>query len=173
MPTGQAATILGLHRKQVDKLIAAGMLDVRQRTAGGQRRVDPTQVLTLAARPFVTKLRPGDLAVHLGPLDVETNRSNLRTHFGWHRDAGSRGLTGQQIEAAWAGLWSCDPDRYDGALVGVVSGFVVELAAIGGYKRINGHRVSFTLIAPTAKMVAAYAGRRIHARPGSMIQPLG
>ena len=175
IPTGQATRILSLtSRAQMDKLIDCGLVPVLQVTAGGQRRVDSAAVLTLAARPYVAaRGASADLAVHLGPLQIDTNGvANQRTHHGYYTGAAGQGLTLQQIEDAWAGLWNCSPDQYIGsALVGVVSGFVVAVAQITGYRIVN-RRVRFDLGAPLPHALAHYTDRRIAAQPGAPFQAL-
>jgi hypothetical protein len=50
-----------------------------------------------------------------------------------HVDPAAAGLTPQQVEDAWAGLWNCNPNPYVGSsLIGDVSGFVVAVAMIIG-----------------------------------------
>ena len=175
IPTGQATRILGLtSRAQMDKLIDCGLVPVLQVTAGGQRRVDSAAVLALAARPYAAARKAAaDLAVHLGPLQIDTNgAANQRTHYGYHTGAAGQGLTSQQIEDAWAGLWNCSPDRYIGsALVGVVSGFVVAVAQITGHRIVN-RCVRFDLGAPLRPALAHYTDRRIAAQPGAPFQAL-
>jgi hypothetical protein len=177
IPTGQAARILGLtSRAQMDKLIGCGLVPVLQVTGGGQRRVDSTAVLALAERPYVAAREADadpDLAVHLGPLQIDSNGvANQRTHHGYHTDSAGQGLTLQQIEDAWAGLWNCSPDRYIGAaLVGVVSSFVVVVAQITGYRIVN-RLVRFDLGAPLPAALAHYTNHRISAQPGAPFQAL-
>ncbi|MGW1871468.1 hypothetical protein ACWCPS_38860 [Streptomyces mauvecolor] len=178
LPTGHAARILKLtSRAQMDKLIDSGLIPVVETTKGGQRRLDPTAVLDLAARPYANLPtadgRP-DIAVHLGPLQIDTNGlANQRTHLGWHQNASAQGLDRQQIEDAWAGLWSCNPERYAGGLlVADISGFVVDVAAITGHRVIN-RMVRFTLAPAAPDRAANYLGHRITARPGAPFQALG
>ncbi|MFD7163701.1 hypothetical protein [Streptomyces violascens] len=177
LSTGHAARILGLNSPaRMDKLIDCGLVPVVETTRGGQRRVDPDAVLDLAARPFAAAPAAGspDLAVHLGPLQPDGNgTANQRTHQGWHQDAAAQGLSSSQIEDAWAGLWSCNPGRYQGgALVADVSGFVVAVAVITGHQLIN-RLVRFTLAPATPALAAHYLGHRITARPGAPFQALG
>jgi hypothetical protein len=55
-----------------------------------------------------------------------------------HVDPAAAGLTPQQVDDAWAGLWNCNPNPYVGSpLIGDVSGFVVAVAMITGYRIIN------------------------------------
>lgn len=177
LPTGMAAQALGLtSRGQMDKLIGSGLIPVARTTSGGQRRVDPAAVLDLAGWPVVSP--PGlsgapDLAVHLAPLQPDGNgTANQRTHAGYHADPAAAGLTPQQAEDAWAGLWNCDPRPYVGScLVGDVSGFVVAVARITGYKVIN-RLVRFDLAAPSAQDTTRYLRHRIAARPGPPFQAL-
>lgn len=42
--SGQAALVLGISVRELEKLIAAGRLPVADRTATGQRRFDPAAV---------------------------------------------------------------------------------------------------------------------------------
>jgi hypothetical protein len=93
-----------------------------------------------------------DLAAHLGPLQPDRNgTANQRTHAGCHVDPAAAGLTPQQVEDAWAGLWNCNPAPYVGSfLVGNVSGFVVAVAKIAGYQIIN-RLVRFDLTTKTSK----------------------
>jgi len=177
LPTGQAAQALGLtSRAQLDKLIGTGLIPVIQTTASGQRRVDPAAVINLASRPFISPPAPAsqsDLAVHLGPLELDTNgTANQRTHKGYHVNPAAAGLTPQQIEDAWAGLWNCNPAPYiGGRLVADVSGFVVAVARITRYQIIN-QSVRFDLTAPSPEDLARYMGHRIVAQPGPPFQAL-
>ena len=177
LPTGQAAQALGLKsRAQMDKLIGTGLIPVIQTTASGQRRVDPAAVINLASRPFISPPAPSgalDLAVHLGPMEPDKNgTANQRTHKGYHVNPAAAGLTPQQIEDAWAGLWNCNPAPYiGGRLIGDVSGFVVAVARITGYQIIN-QTVRFDLTAPSPEDLARYMGHRIAAQPGPPFQAL-
>jgi hypothetical protein len=175
LSTGHASRVLKLSsRAQMDKLIDSGLTPVVETTPGGQRRLDPAAVLRLAARPYADLPAPGpDLAVHLGPLQPDSNGlANQRTHTGWHTNAAAQGLSRQQIEDAWAGLWSCNPGRYQGGLlVADISGFVVDVAAITGHRIIN-RMVRFTLAPAAPERAARYLGHRITARPGAPFQPL-
>jgi hypothetical protein len=114
-----------------------------------------------------------DLAVHLGPLGVDGNGiANQRTHYGYHVDPAAAGLTPQQVEDAWAGLWNCNPEPYIGScLIGDVSGFVVAVARITGYQVIN-RLVRFDLTAPSPEILARYMRHRIAAHPGPPFQAL-
>jgi hypothetical protein len=175
LPTGQAARALGLSRAQMNKLIGSGLIPVVETTPSGQRRVDPAAVLDLAAWPRALAPESGspDLAVHLGPLEVDGNgTANQRTHYGYHVDPAAAGLTPQQVEDAWAGLWNCNPEPYIGScLIGDVSGFVVAVARITGYQVIN-RLVRFDLTAPSPEILARYMRHRIAARPGPPFQAL-
>jgi hypothetical protein len=177
LPTGQAIRALGLtSRAQMNKLIDCGLIPVVETTPSGQRRVDSASVLDLAAWPYAPEPGPSDsplLAVHLGPLQVDNNGiANQRTHRGYHVDPAAAGLTPRQVEDAWAGLWNCDPGPYAGSfLVGDVSGFVVAVARITGYKIIN-RAVRFDLSAPPTEILARYMRHRITARKGAPFQAL-
>jgi len=179
LPTGQAGRALGLtSRAQMNKLIDSGLIPVVETTPSGQRRVDPAAVLDLAAWPAAPSPDPSDpsgpdLAVHLGPLQPDTNGiANQRTHYGYHVSPAAAGLTPQQAEDAWAGLWNCNPDPYVGScLIGAVSGFVVAIARITGYRIIN-QLVRFDLAAPSPEALARYMRHRIVARPGPPFQAL-
>lgn len=177
MPTGQAARVLGLtSRDQMNKLIDCGLIPVTETTPSGQRRIDSASVLDLAAWPYATPPKSSgspDLAVHLGPLRADGNGiANQRTHAGYHVDPAAAGLTPQQVEDAWAGLWNCNPELYVGSfLVGDVSGFVVDVAGITGYQIIN-RRVRFDLSAPPPEILARYMRHRITARQGAPFQAL-
>jgi hypothetical protein len=116
---------------------------------------------------------PGDLALHLAPLTVDVEPAHQRSHCGWHADAIAKGLSPQNIEDAWADLWKVDPEPHiGGALVRNVAGFVVTLGTVTGCCYIAG-RVRFAIDPPTPEISARYAGKRITARPGDMVQRLG
>lgn len=177
LPTGQAARALGLtSRAQMNKLIDSGLIPVLETTPSGQRRVDSAAVLDLAAWPYAPAPNPSgspNLAVHLGPLQADGNGvANQRTHYGYHVDPAAAGLTPQQVEDAWAGLWNCNPEPYVGSfLIGDVSGFVVAAARITGYQIIN-RLVRFDLSAPPSDILARYMRHRIAARSGPPFQAI-
>jgi hypothetical protein len=173
LSVGQAGRSLGVNKNQVDKLIGCGLIRVSETTGGGHRRVNPDDVSELANRPVIEAPAPGDLALHLAPLTVDDDPTHLRTHLGWHAAAAERGLTAEQIENAWTGLWNCRPEPHVGAaLVGDVAGFVVALGTVTGYRYIAG-RVRFLIEAPTPDIVARYAEKRFTAQAGDMVQRLG
>jgi hypothetical protein len=65
----------------MDKLIDSGLTPVTGTTPSGQRRLDPAAVLDLAAWPYAPAPVPSHsphLAVHLTPLQPDSNRSEPR-----------------------------------------------------------------------------------------------
>ena len=173
LSVGHAGRTLGVNKNQMDKLIGCGLIRVAETTEGGHRRVNPDDVVELARRSYIEPPAPGDLALHLAPLATDDDPTHLRTHLGWHASAAERGLTAEQIEDAWAGLWNCRPEPHVGAaLVGDVAGFVVALGTVTGYRYIAG-RVRFLIEPPTPDIVARYANRRFTAQAGDMVQRLG
>jgi hypothetical protein len=177
IPTGLAQRTLGLtSRDQMIKVIDSGLLPVVETTPSGQRRVDSSALLALAARPYAQLPPSGaarDFNAHLRPLQLDSNGlATQRTYAGFHVGAVAQGLTPQQIEDAYAGLWNCNPDPYLGsAFVGDISGFCVALGLITGYTIVN-RLVRFTLAPPTPGILARYQNRRIKAKPGAPFQSL-
>jgi len=176
----QAAAALGITPQQLRKLRECGLLGTRAeletlRSPGGQWRYPYESIRQLNDRAWVELPSAGeDLAVHLAPLQLdEDSAAHRRTHLGWSAHAAHAGLSAQQIEDAWAGLWPVkNPQRHTGAaLVADVAGFVVEVAQVTGWRLIQGD-VRFEVAAPTAAMRKRYAGRRFYAAPGDKKQRL-
>ncbi|GAB3216417.1 hypothetical protein GCM10027586_09280 [Kineococcus gypseus] len=180
MGAQQATAALGVTPQQLRKLRECGLLGTRAalealRSPGGQWRYPYESIRQLHERARVDLPSAGeDLAVHVAPLQLDENgQAHQRTHLGWSAHAVQAGLSAQQVEDAWAGLWSVrDPQRHVGAaLVADVAGFVVEVARVTGWRLIAGD-VRFEVEAPTAVMLQRYAGRRFHAAPGDTKQRL-
>jgi len=172
-PVGYAARTLGVGRRQMEKLIGCGLVRVAETTERGHRRVHAVDVLALASRPTAGVPATGDLALHLAPLTVDQDPAHQRSHSGWHADAAAKGLSPKDVEDAWAGLWQVDPHPHVGAaVVGNVAGFVVALGTVTGYRHVAG-RVRFVVDPPTPAINARYAGRRLKAQPGDVVQRLG
>ena len=158
---------LGLtSRAQMNKLIDSGLIPVVETTPSGQRRVDPAAVLDLATWPRCSLTRPVRGA-RTWPFTLALCRpaptaspTSGRTTATTSSPAAA-GLTPHQAEDAWAGLWNCNPDPYVGScLIGDVSGFVVAIARITGYRIINQLR-RFDLAAPSPEAKARYMRHRM------------
>lgn len=176
----RAQALLGVNPAQLNRLREAGLLGEQEvlrtmQTTGGHWRYDETQVRELATRAWVDLPSPSpDLAVHLAPLAPDPLRRGGRRYQGWHAAARTSGLSPAEREDAWAGWWICRPEQYLGAaLVGDVCGFVVEVAAIRGFRLAENGRVRFELGRATKQVLARYAGRRFRAAQGAAVQPLG
>jgi hypothetical protein len=176
----RAQALLGVNPAQLNRLREVGLLgdDVALRamqTTGGHWRYDEARVRELATRAWVDLPSPSpDLAVHLAPLAPDPLHREGRRYQGWHASARTNGLSPTEREDAWVGWWICRPEQYLGAaLVGDVCGFVVEVAAIRGFRLADDGRVRFDLGRATKQMRARYAGRRFRAAQGAAVQPLG
>ena len=178
LPVGQAMQALRIsHRDQLNKLVDTGLIPVRATTPSGQRRLDPAAVLDLASWPDVTIPDPSGyrlVAAHLGPLRTDPYANyNQRSHLGYHVNPAAAGLTPQKAEDAWAGLWpSNPPGKYVGwLLLGDVSGFVVKVGLITGFRPVY-KSVRFVLSDPPPEVIDRYERHRINAKRGTMLQAL-
>jgi hypothetical protein len=87
-------------------------------------------------------------------------------------NAAAAGLTPQQVEDAWVGLWNCNPAPNVGSsVIGDVAGFVVAAATITGYQVIN-RLIRFDVTAAPPETLAQYMRHRITARRGGPFQEL-
>ena len=170
--TGQAASLLGLGRAAVVKLLATGLL-IDQSAAGTRfAKIDLDAVQELAAFP-TPEVSPDDGPVVAVHISAEAIAAEGRT-TGWSASAAAE--TPDHAARRWVGAWPISADGaaslIGGLVVPDVAGIVVAPPRRILAVRRDGDRVSFDTSAVANRAARRYTGHRFQSRAGNLLQRL-